>query len=290
MYEIRILSILERRSKLFWWVLVFALVAILGIIDYLTGYELTFSLFYLAPISLAAWFIDRRFGLVISFVSALVWVTADITSGHVYSTPAFYVWDAVIRFCFFVIVTLLLSSLRKTLRDEQRMARTDYVTGAVNVRYFNDLAQMELNRLRRYQHPFTMVYIDLDNFKVVNDRYGHSIGDKVLKTIVMNLQENLRGSDIVARLGGDEFALLFPETGSQASHLTISRIKSNLRKEMQRYNWPVTFSIGVVTFISAPATVDEAVKITDDTMYLVKTSGKDGVSYAVYSGPDANHE
>jgi diguanylate cyclase (GGDEF)-like protein len=279
-----IVKALEKHSRLFWGIVGGELVLVLGVIDYLTGYELSFSLFYLAPIILVTWFVSRKLGIMFSIVSAIIWFVADISSGQTYSYFAIYLWNALIRFGFFVIVTLLLSALRKELRTEEIFARTDFVTGAVNTRYFYGLAHMEIGRSRRYQHPFTLAYIDIDNFKAINDRFGHSTGDMVLRTVASDLHHNLRDTDIVARFGGDEFALLLPETGQEAAKVVISKIHSSLMAEMQKNGWPVTFSIGVVTYASVPHTVNNVVKIADELMYSVKSGTKNGVRYSIYSG------
>jgi len=279
-----IIKALEKHSRLFWGIVGGELVLVLGVIDYLTGYELSFSLFYLAPIVLVTWFVSRRLGIMISIFSAIIWFVADISSGQTYSHPAIELWNTFIRFGFFVIVTLLLSALRKQLRTEEIFARTDFVTGAMNTRYFYGLAHMEISRSRRYQHPFTLAYIDLDNFKAVNDRFGHDTGDVVLRTVANVLHQHLRDTDIVARFGGDEFAMLLPETGQESAKVVISKIHSSLMAEMQKNGWPVTFSIGVVTYVAVPHTVNNVVKIADELMYSVKSGTKNGVRYSIYSG------
>jgi len=279
-----IIKALEKHGRLFWGIVGGELVVVLGVIDYLTGYEISLSLFYLFPIVLVTWFVSRRLGVMFSILCAIVWYFADALSGQTYSYPAIYLWNTLIRFGFFIIVTLLLSALREKLRTEEILARTDFVTGAVNSRYFYSLAHMEISRSRRYQHPFTLAYIDIDNFKAVNDRFGHDMGDMVLRTVTSVLQHHLRDTDIVARFGGDEFALLLPETEEESARVVISKIHSGLTAEMQKNNLPITFSIGVVTYTAMPKTVNNVVKIADELMYSVKNSTKDGVKYSTYTG------
>jgi diguanylate cyclase (GGDEF)-like protein len=213
-------------------------------------------------------------------VSAIAWVIADITSGHIYSNNAFYLWNTIIRLGFFIIVTFLLSKLKKVLKSERELAHIDYVTGAINARYFYDLAKMEITRTNRYHHPLTLVYIDLDNFKMVNDQFGHHIGNQVLLAVTNNLRQHLRYNDIVARLGGDEFALLLPETDQEAAQDVNSKVQFNLNEEMRKNGWPVTFSIGVITYDKVQCSVDEMIKMADNLMYSVKANGKNGVSYS----------
>lgn len=275
---------LEKRSKLFWAAAGLGLVGGVGTIDVLTGYELAFSLFYLLPITSTTWFAGARSGVVISLVSALVWFAADAFAGQPYSHPAIAYWNTTIRFGFFLITTFLISSLRQAILREQDLARIDNMTGAVNKRYFAELVQRELDRSQRFKHPLTVAYLDLDNFKAVNDNHGHSTGDQVLSTTVKEAKGQLRKTDVVARLGGDEFAFLLPETDAGAAQVAISKVQARLLDKMRRNNWPVTFSIGVLTCMSTPPTTDELLKQADAVMYLVKNDGKNAIRYSVYTG------
>ena len=279
-----LISFFNKRSKLFVGITGLILVILMGLVDYLTGYELSFSLFYLVPISLVAWFGGKRLGLVISAVSAIAWLGADILSGDRYSNPSIYVWNTLIRLGFFLVVTLLLSALQQAYKVNQELARTDYVTGAVSVRHFYQLARIESDRFRRYKRPFSLVYLDLDNFKTINDRLGHFTGDKLLRVLTENIQQQIRPTDILARLGGDEFVLLLPETGEENVKQFIGRLHSNLTNEMLKKGWMVTISMGVVVFNQMPKSVDEMVKLADGAMYSVKTARKNGVCYRVYNG------
>lgn len=255
----------------------------LGLIDYFTGYELSFSLFYLLPIALMVWFAGKWFGIYAAIISALIWFLADVFTGNQNANPAIFIWNTAIRFGFFLIVALLLAELRSLLDRERNLSRTDILTGAISAGFFTDSLQAEINRSQRYQHPFSLAYMDLDNFKSVNDQQGHAVGDKVLKTIVSHIQTNVRKTDLVTRLGGDEFAILFPETGHLAVKSALSKIEKGLNKEMRKFDWPVTFSIGVITFIESPDTANELLKMADDLMYTVKNNGKNAIVYSIYS-------
>lgn len=274
-------AILEKQSRGFWTVVGLALISLLGVIDLYTGPEVAFALFYLIPVSLGAWFSGRRLGVFISLVSASVWLLVDLLTRDPYSHGLIPYWNATTRVGFFVIVAWLLSALKTSLAREKLLARTDYLTGAMNARFFSELAQMEINRARRYGHPFTFAYMDLDHFKTINDRHGHAMGDRVLGTVTRVILENLRKTDMVARLGGDEFALLLPETGAEAGSFVVSKIRRALLEEMKKNQWPVSFSIGVMTYVVPPSLVDVMIREGDDLMYSVKKSGKNGIAHSV---------
>ena len=196
--------------------------------------------------------------------------------------PAIPYWNMGVRLGTFLILTFLLSALKKAMEREKELARTDPLTGVANRRYFFELADMEINRARRYKHPFTVVWIDLDNFKAVNDGFGHSVGDALLRLVANTLHKNIRATDIVARLGGDEFAILLPETGSEPAEVITHKIQKVNLDTMEKNEWPVTFSIGVVTFVSPPSTVDEMLKISDGVMYSAKKNGKNEIKCEMF--------
>jgi len=277
---VNILASLEKQSKS---TLVFAgfiLIGIIGSIDYLTGYEFAFSVFYVLPIFMVTWFTNQRFGLVISVASAIVWLVADVSTGQTYSSPFIPLWNSFIRFAFFIIITILLSSLKSSLE----LAHTDHLTSAINSRYFYEIVQMEINRFQRNQRPFTVAYIDIDNFKAVNDQFGHIIGDQVLITLVNSVSKVIRKSDFIARLGGDEFAVLFPETDQEAARIIFAKIQNSFVEAAQQKNWSITFSVGVLVCKVAPPTTDELIRKADELMYLAKSDGKNTIRYSTYAG------
>ncbi len=278
------LASLEKRSKLFWIVVGFALIGGVGILNYLTGFEASLSFFYLIPISLVTWLTGRKLGVVASLAGAIVWLITDEAVGNSYLQPFIYTWNTLIILAFFVIVVFLLSALKRALEHEKELAYTDYLTGAVNSRFFFDLVQMEIGRLERYKHPFTVAYIDIDNFKAVNDQFGHTTGDQVLQAVVHQARKHLRKTDVVARLGGDEFALLLPETNQESAQIALSKIQSGILEGMHQSNWPITFSIGVLTCLNAPQTTDQIFRMADALMYSVKRDGKNAVKYSIYAG------
>lgn len=275
---------LEKLSKPIRILLGFAFIGVVGICDFLTGYELAFSLFYVIPITFLTWGIGRRLGIMASLASALVWLVADVAAGRSYSHPLLPIWNTLIRLSFFVIITWLLSALRSAVEREKEFARADTLTGALNSRLFFELTQLEIDRLRRYERPFTVVYIDLDNFKTVNDKFGHLTGDQALRTVVTYSKQHLRSTDVIARLGGDEFGLLLPETSQEPARVALSNLQRGLLEEMRQHNWPITFSLGVLTCSVAPPTTEEVVRMADELMYSAKRGNKNAIVYGTYKG------
>jgi diguanylate cyclase (GGDEF)-like protein len=275
----RILEILENGSPIFWTLGGIGSIGLLGMVDMLTGNEITFSLFYLAPIVLVTWVVDQNAGLLMSLLSAITLLGAEIAAGQTYSSPSIYVANTLIRAGFYIIVTYLVAELHKARREEQLAARTDFVSGAANARYFHELLQMEINRIHRYPHPITVVYIDIDNFKLVNDLFGHRIGDEVLRSIATELKAQLRRTDVVARVGGDEFALLLPSTHQPEAKVVISKVQTNLTETLSRKNWPITFSMGAVTCVSPPHSPEQLLGMADELMYQVKNSTKNDIKF-----------
>jgi diguanylate cyclase (GGDEF)-like protein len=272
---------LERMKKPFLLAAGFLLIAVIGAIDYLTGYELGVSAFYLIPVALLAWGAGMWPGLIGSLAGALVWGFVDMKSGHIYSSTFIIYWNGATRLVIFAVMSLLLSFLKQSIRHEREQSRIDYLTQAVNTRSFLETLESEIDRSRRYGRPFTLAYLDLDNFKHVNDSLGHNEGDTVLRTVVAVIKDHMRSTDTVARLGGDEFAILLPETNLEAARTAISKIHASILAAMDGTGWPVTASIGSLTCVAAASDVDECIRQADDLMYAAKAKGKNGVVFAL---------
>ncbi|HUJ19762.1 MAG TPA: GGDEF domain-containing protein [Nitrospirota bacterium] len=259
-----------------------ALVLFFGFIDYGTGPDLSIFIFYLIPVFLSTWFVGISAGVLLSVVSAAAWSLADVLSRRTPSDVAIPYGNLIVQILFFLIVVYTLSALKASLEQEKQLARSDYLTGAVNSRYFTELAAAEISRSRRYYHPFTVVYMDVDNFKAVNDRFGHSIGDALLQQTVRTIRGQIRATDTIARVGGDEFILLLPETGIRTAITVLEKIRASLFDVMQERSWPVTFSFGMAAFDDPPESVDTMIKLADDLMYEGKNNGKNSIRYRTY--------
>ena len=252
---------------------------LIGACDYLTGNELSFSIFYLFPVALASWYKGRKSGIFLCLVAAITWLVVDRISGREYSHEFIPVWNAIVRLGFFTITSYLLTELRYHLKLEEKLASIDGLTGLLNSRAFEAAADRLLQLALRHNHPLALGYIDLDNFKTVNDTLGHHEGDRVLQVVGKVLSTSIRGTDITGRLGGDEFAVLLPETDFSGAKKVFDNVRSHLLQAVDDTGWPIGFSIGVAFFSKPPVTSDDALKFADNLMYRIKKGGKNDVIY-----------
>lgn len=262
----------------------FVLAGLLGVVDYYTGHELVVSALYVLPIGLVAWYARPTLGLWVAVISAAIWLTVDIADGD-HAGAVILGLNTGILLGLFCIIVYVLGALHRAIRHLQQMSRFDSLTGAYNSGYLYDLLSQELERLRRYGHPLTLAYLDLDGFKAVNDDSGHLVGDQVLRLVADSAKSRLRKTDVVARMGGDEFAFLCPETDEAAARAMIAEVMKRLDEEMRKGGWPVTFSVGVVTCNQVPPSSEHLVKTADDLMYSVKLGAKNGIKYASLGQP-----
>ena len=221
-------------------------------------------------------------GTILSFFSAVVWLSANHLAGESFPNILIPFWNTLTRFGFFFVITLLMAELRDILDKEKKLARTDDLTHVLNRRAFYEAVNYELERVRRYPRPLTMVYFDLDGFKKINDEKGHAEGDRLLVEVSQMILSQIRSTDILGRLGGDEFAILLPETDPLAAQLVVPRLQRVLMNCMHANGWSITFSIGVMSCFELPDSADMLVTLTDQLMYEVKSTGKNAMNFAVY--------
>jgi diguanylate cyclase (GGDEF)-like protein len=245
-------------------------------------YEFTFSILYILPVMAAAWFGKKSSGIIISVFAAIVWFVGDLFSGRSYSQPFIPYINTAARIILFMAFSVLVNTVRNFLVMEIKLAHEDFLTKISNSRGFFKYVEMELKRLKRYKEPFTVVYFDVDNFKSVNDMYGHKAGDMLLVDIAHIIRKHIRPTDMVARLGGDEFGILLIESGPVKAKKITGKIYRMLNDAMRKKHSFITFSFGVVTFLKPTRSVDDVIKKSDDLMYDAKHGGKNRINYSVY--------
>jgi diguanylate cyclase (GGDEF)-like protein len=273
---IRCFSFLERKGQLFNIVIGLVCTTLIGAINYLSPNEYVFSLFYLLPITFVTWFAGKKAGIINSLICAVIWTINNHESSHIALT-----WNMISTLGIFCTVSIMLSGIHQWLDMKDFLSRTDPLTGVMNIRAFTGLVEYEILHLQRRGCPFSVAYLDLDNFKEVNDCYGHKKGDELLKAVVLCLAQSLRRTDVVARVGGDEFTIFLPATDSGAVQLVMQKVREQLVETTKSNNLTTTFSMGVLTCTHGTCNLDEMISIADKLMYEVKISGKNNIQYAV---------
>ena len=283
---LRLLRWLDRRPSEQVVVLALLLTAVIGTIQLLVSPALSFHAFYLAPVSMVAWHLGRRPGIAISALAAVVWLAAEVVRSP--AVPAAAYWNLAVRFASFVVVAGIISTLRRLLEVERASARTDGLTGTQNARAFTETTERELRRLRRFGRDLTLAYIDLDDFKLVNDRHGHAVGDELLRLVARTITDTLRIDDVVARIGGDEFAVLLPETGAEASWVVLRKMHNAVRLALAERGWPVGVSMGAISCLSPPDSAAALIDLADAAMYEAKRRGKNTIEHRLFSADAAS--
>jgi len=234
------------------------------------------GILYIIPVLLVTWTDGLRWGIVAGIASialreTVAWdqMPADTPLGWRIANGASYV----------AVVAVAMAGLQTLRRSQAQLAQLviqDQLTNVLNARAFSERLGQELDRNRRYPRPLALLYMDLDNFKVINDTHGHQTGDAVLRLVADAMRSSVRHADVVGRLGGDEFAVLMPETDAPLADAAAKRLVAGLRNVFK--GTPnVTASIGVVSCTATDASTDDLLRRADQAMYDAKKMGKDRV-------------
>ena len=256
--------------------------------DYFSGERYTVYVLYFPIVAVGCWLLGMRAAVVLSLFASILWIADDVLAPPEPTPYLAKYWQAITRFIVFVAFAYTLTRLRAALARERYLSRYDELTGLANRASLFEIGKRDIARCHRSGQPLTAVFIDLDDFKQVNDRYGHADGDKVLQAVAAAIRKTTRETDIAARIGGDEFAILLPETTYEAAELYIPRLQECLRAGLQHHGQLVTVSIGVATYTSPPLMLDEILKVADDLMYVVKRRDKNSMKHTLVDGTDCH--
>jgi len=264
---------LARALRLLAWA---AIVAGVYVLNSRTPPDLRLDILYVIPVLLAAWHDGMHWGIAFALATSLLRFTVGIDQMPATTLLDYRVINELAYLLVVAIAIAGLSQLRHTHTQLEQLATHDPLTNVLNARAFSHELAQELSRNRRYGRPLALIYLDLDDFKTVNDAHGHATGDAVLRLVADAMRGAVRQADVVGRLGGDEFGVLMPETDGDVAHAAANRLVSGIRTVF-RGTPSVTASIGVVSVSGTEAGTDELLRKADQAMYAAKRAGKDRV-------------
>jgi len=245
--------------------------------DYVTGPLAPFEHLYIVPILIAAFFLNSQWAYFITLMATLGGIPIFLKLLDEFNlTPVLL--DFISKGTIFFTIAFLAKRLRELLNKLHGLASVDSLTKANSRRHFYETSTAEIARSYRYKHPISIAFIDLDNFKEVNDKQGHDKGDQLLVETASTIRADLREGDLLGRLGGDEFGILLGQTDQKQAKIILTRMRENLLNAIAPFETKVTFSIGVVTYLAdKQITIDDLLALADNAMYAIKKSTKNAI-------------
>lgn len=248
-----------------------ALVAAIGWIDWATGPDIGFSLFYLIPVVIAAWHHGRAGVVMVALAATAAWFLADYLLRE---SLLISLWNGFTRLAIYLSQGLLIAALREDRRRQAKLARTDPTTQLANSRSFREALELALEQ----SATVCVIYIDLDNFKRVNDSFGHGAGDALLEQSALAIRSSIRAQDLAARVGGDEFAILLTECEIDKAEATARRVVAGIGLLSSNYAGTDFGASAGVAFTHRSVPADELIKAADNAMYDAKRQHKGSVT------------
>lgn len=266
----------------------FAVIAGTCYADYVTGPDIGFSLFYLVPIAMTAWYLDRTSALVAAGAASVAWLVAELAWGL--EDLVIVAWNGLTRVVIYTSHAFLIARVRedrlemeRIISHEKMLARTDSTTSLANSRAFIESLERRTNPLVATGSPVAIIYIDLDNFKSINDTYGHSTGDSVLARVGELIRSLTSADGLAARVGGDEFAILLPDTTAAEANAFANQILEGVDQIGREYpDARLGTSAGIVICTGPQCEAEKLITSADAAMYEAKEQGKNRVSIRNY--------
>ncbi|MCU0268800.1 MAG: GGDEF domain-containing protein [Acidimicrobiales bacterium] len=242
-----------------------AVVAGIGLLDWVAGHGFASSVLYVIPVGVAAWVAGQRAGQLLAVVSALVGFAASLFETDRLSA-AMLTFNAVSRGGLYLLVAWLVSGQRELVERTHELAARDPLTGLLNRRALAERAAPVLAQARRERLPVTVAYADVDQLKLTNDQGGHGAGDQLLSAFAHLLRHELRASDLAARIGGDEFALVLVDADEDGTADLLGR----LHRGQDESDPPLSVSWGAVVVPDGAVDLERALDAADALMYEAK--------------------
>jgi diguanylate cyclase (GGDEF)-like protein len=260
---------------------IFALEVLIFWADYVTGPLAPFEHLYIVPILIAAFFLNSKWAYFLTLIATVGGIPVFLKLLDEFDlTPVLL--DFVSKGTIFFTIAFLGKRIRELLKNLHCLASEDSLTKANSRRHFYETSTAEIARSYRYKHPISIAFIDLDNFKEVNDKQGHDKGDQLLAETASTIRADLREGDLLGRLGGDEFGILLGQTDQEQAKIILTRMRENLLNAIAPFETKVTFSIGVVTYLAdKQITIDDLLALADNAMYTIKKSTKNSIQSVI---------
>jgi diguanylate cyclase (GGDEF)-like protein len=256
---------------------------IIGILEYAVGSDtspqvshyISLDVFYCLPVIQAARLSaihaarrhDSQVSTIVGVAVAFVWSTTEMALSLTPFPAAMYMLNIFTRSVVFTVIGRVVSKLWR----EGKQANKDLLTGLSTRMDFLEKLEIEQSRSERTNSPYSLLFIDIDRFKSMNEVYGHQVGDEVLKVLANILTDCSRKVDIAARLGGDNFALLLPDTDYPSCEIVIQRIEASTMRVFEERLWPISVSIGRTTRVGkSNNNADWVIQLADENMNEVK--------------------
>ena len=255
---------------------------VISALDFMLKVEI--SLLYVGPVFFLSWYLfkNKTANIMCSILTALTITCVQYIEG-IEQNLIYIFWNFSIRTMFLIGMSFMTMKLHNLLSQQKINSISDHLTCLLNRRGFEERLSSEILRYNRYHTPFSIAYLDLDNFKSVNDNYGHDVGDGLLKIMGTTIKNSIRSTDFSARLGGDEFSVVYLETkDKEIVKNLVEKLCTKINIELEKTDFDVTVSVGVVT-IEWPYPAErpeDLVKLADSQMYSVKRTGKNSVSFS----------
>jgi diguanylate cyclase (GGDEF)-like protein len=266
--------------------IVLAFLALTSIRLVMHAFGFSLGYLYLILICISGIWFGFKGGIVTATISSFIFL-AEITIFKDWLLRDVVANSCFLRICSFYaggLLTAYLSKLKRSLREARALAYYDELTGVINYRWLMQTLDGEVNRCARYGKNMTVIMIDIDHFKRVNDTYGHITGNLILKSFAEVLKNNLRNVDMVGRYGGDEFLIILPEASHEDAKVVLDRIKDKLMgirlpysHDKEKMGGSLSFSAGVSSFSSNGKTLEELINASDVALYHAKRCGRNKV-------------
>lgn len=269
----------KTNSTVWRFILVVAEILLITFFDYkVAGTYFSLDVLYCLPVIQAAQIgairsmrhSDKQTTTIIGVLSAVAWSIAEAAIIWPGFPPVAFAMNIFTRSVTFTVLGRVVSKLWK----EREYSRKDTLTDLANRLEFNERFEAEQLRSERSGNPYSVLFIDINQFKMLNDQHGHHVGDKALKAVAEILRDNSRSVDTVARIGGDEFVILFPETDEYICDVLVKRIKSASDNKFQAEGWSISLSIGHTTETGKTKSTDEILHDADKHMYAMKKNNQ----------------